>query len=35
MGQDFSQQMNELPEGWLQAMGVTITLATQDECAPS
>ena len=31
MGQDFSQQMNELPEGWLQAMGVTITLATQDE----
>src|SRR5437879_10914834 len=23
--------MNELPEGWLQAMGVTITLATQDE----
>src|SRR5437899_10171716 len=31
MGQDFSQQMNELPEGWLQAMGVTITLATQNE----
>jgi 1,4-dihydroxy-2-naphthoyl-CoA hydrolase len=31
MSQDFSQQMNELPEGWLQAMGVTITLATQDE----
>lgn len=23
--------MNELPEGWLKAMGVTITLATQDE----
>jgi 1,4-dihydroxy-2-naphthoyl-CoA hydrolase len=23
--------MNELPEGWLQAMGVTITRATQDE----
>jgi uncharacterized protein (TIGR00369 family) len=23
--------MNELPEGWLQAMGVTITLATADE----
>ena len=31
MSQDFSQRMNELPEGWLQAMGVTITLATQDE----
>lgn len=26
--------MNELPDGWLQAMGVTITRATQDEvCA--
>jgi uncharacterized protein (TIGR00369 family) len=23
--------MNELPEGWLKAMGVTITLATADE----
>jgi uncharacterized protein (TIGR00369 family) len=23
--------MNELPEGWLTAMGVTITLATKDE----
>jgi 1,4-dihydroxy-2-naphthoyl-CoA hydrolase len=23
--------MNELPEGWLKAMGVTITLATLDE----
>ena len=23
--------MNELPEGWLQAMGITITYATQDE----
>jgi 1,4-dihydroxy-2-naphthoyl-CoA hydrolase len=23
--------MNELPEGWLQAMGITITLATADE----
>ncbi|MHB8587258.1 MAG: PaaI family thioesterase [Candidatus Dormibacteraceae bacterium] len=31
MSQDFSAQMNELPEGWLQAMGITITLATQDE----
>ena len=31
MSQDFSARMNELPEGWLKAMGVTITLATQDE----
>src|ERR1700682_1366742 len=31
MGQDFSARMNELPEGWLQAMGVTITKATADE----
>src|ERR1700681_531210 len=31
MSQDFSARMNELPEGWLQAMGVTITNATQDE----
>ena len=31
MGQDFSARMNELPEGWLKAMGVTITLATVDE----
>ncbi|MEO8744578.1 MAG: PaaI family thioesterase [Candidatus Dormiibacterota bacterium] len=31
MSQDYSTRMNELPEGWLQAMGVTITLATQDE----
>ena len=23
--------MNEQPEGWLQAMGISITLATQDE----
>src|SRR3981189_762889 len=23
--------MNELPEGWLKAMGITITLATSDE----
>ena len=28
MAQDFSQRLNELPEGWLQAMGVTITKAT-------
>lgn len=31
MSQDFSARMNELPEGWLVAMGVTITMATQDE----
>ena len=31
MGQDFADQMNKAPEGWLQAMGVTITSATQDE----
>ena len=31
VGEDFSKRMNELPEGWLQAMGVTITKATQDE----
>ena len=31
MGQDFSERLNELPEGWLKAMGVTITLATADE----
>jgi 1,4-dihydroxy-2-naphthoyl-CoA hydrolase len=31
VGQDFSERLNELPEGWLKAMGVTITLATADE----
>lgn len=31
MSQDFAKRLNELPEGWLQAMGVTITHATQDE----
>ncbi len=31
MSQDFAARMNELPEGWLVAMGVTITLATKDE----
>lgn len=31
MGQDYSQRLNEMPEGWLQAMGVTITQATADE----
>ena len=28
---DFAKELNELPEGWLEAMGVTITLATPDE----
>jgi 1,4-dihydroxy-2-naphthoyl-CoA hydrolase len=31
VAQDFSQRLNEMPEGWLQAMGVTVTLATADE----
>ena len=31
MSQDFSTRLNELPEGWLKAMGITITLATADE----
>jgi 1,4-dihydroxy-2-naphthoyl-CoA hydrolase len=29
--QDFSQRLNSMPEGWLQAMGITITKATADE----
>src|ERR1700693_2311421 len=31
MSEDFAKRLNELPEGWLQAMGVTITHATVDE----
>jgi 1,4-dihydroxy-2-naphthoyl-CoA hydrolase len=31
MSQDFTERINEMPEGWLEAMGVTITRATQDE----
>lgn len=31
MSQDFSARINEVPEGWLVAMGVNITLATADE----
>ena len=31
VNEDFAARLNELPEGWLQAMGVTITKATQDE----
>jgi 1,4-dihydroxy-2-naphthoyl-CoA hydrolase len=29
--EDFSARLNELPEGWVQAMGITITHATRDE----
>jgi 1,4-dihydroxy-2-naphthoyl-CoA hydrolase len=28
---DFAKRVNDLPDGWLQAMGVTITKATVDE----
>jgi uncharacterized protein (TIGR00369 family) len=28
---DYSARLNEMPEGWLQAMGITVTLATKDE----
>jgi len=31
VAQDFAAQLNEIPEGWVQAMGVTITYATKDE----
>jgi 1,4-dihydroxy-2-naphthoyl-CoA hydrolase len=31
MSQDFTERINKTPEGWLQAMGVTVTRATQDE----
>jgi uncharacterized protein (TIGR00369 family) len=31
VSKDFAARLNETPEGWLQAMGVTITLATKDE----
>ena len=31
VAQDYSHRLNELPEGWLQVMGVTITKATADE----
>jgi 1,4-dihydroxy-2-naphthoyl-CoA hydrolase len=31
VSEDFAKRLNELPEGWLQAMGVTITRATQHE----
>jgi uncharacterized protein (TIGR00369 family) len=31
VSKDFADRLNEAPEGWLQAMGVTVTLATKDE----
>jgi 1,4-dihydroxy-2-naphthoyl-CoA hydrolase len=31
VSQDFAERLNQLPEGWLQAMGVKITHATPDE----
>ena len=31
MSQDFAATINARPEGWVQAMGMTITLATKDE----
>ena len=31
MAEDFSRQLNEIPEGWVSAMGITITRATKDE----
>jgi 1,4-dihydroxy-2-naphthoyl-CoA hydrolase len=33
VSEDFAERLNERPEGWLQAMGVTITKATQDQVA--
>ena len=31
MAEEFSAQLNAIPEGWVQAMGMTITHATKDE----
>ena len=31
MAKEFSAQLNAIPEGWVQAMGMTITQATKDE----
>ena len=31
MSDNYSARLNEIPEGWLKAMGITITLANQDE----
>ena len=31
VSQDFAPQLNAMPEGWVEAMGITITHATKDE----
>lgn len=31
VAEDFAQRLNEIPEGWVSAMGMTITHATKDE----
>ncbi|HKW72685.1 MAG TPA: PaaI family thioesterase [Candidatus Dormibacteraeota bacterium] len=31
MAEEFSVQLNAIPEGWVSAMGITITHATKDE----
>jgi uncharacterized protein (TIGR00369 family) len=31
VAQDFAERLNAIPEGWVQAMGITITFATKDE----
>ena len=31
MAEDFSKRLNKIPEGWVHAMGMTITHATKDE----
>ena len=31
MAEDFARRLNEIPEGWVSAMGITITHATKDE----
>lgn len=31
MAEDFADRLNKIPEGWVSAMGMTITHATKDE----
>lgn len=31
MAEDFADRLNKIPEGWVSAMGMTITHATRDE----
>ena len=31
MAEDYAQQLNEIPEGWVSAMGMIVTHATKDE----